>query len=248
MLEVLDLSLRHPPEVYANILPDLQKTFRRAGQRLYDRRQALVILIHGWSSVPLSEVGLDLYHCLDPRGCAVYPAQEQPDKAGRHHYLRSYWKRLPPRRRAAIFYHSWYGRVLADRVQGNIPVQAWRRAYREIKQFERQLSNHGTIVLKFWLHLDRDEHARRMGEVEADQVWDHPTRWEAAFQAVDEAILKTNLVRVPWIVVPAQDRHYASAYLLHNMLRHIVPALELKGKAWRKLPGDEIITPIEAKI
>ncbi len=100
---------------------------------------------------------------LDPRGYEVF-AIAAPDGEDRtHHYLWRFWRRLRPpnEKQVLIFDRSWYGRVLVECVEGFCSEQEWKRAYREINEFERQLADSGIILARFWMHISKDEQLRR---------------------------------------------------------------------------------------
>jgi polyphosphate kinase 2 (PPK2 family) len=103
-----------------------------------------------------------------------YPAyyrENRPARLRRHpiqrlkammpHYLWRFWRRLPEAGQIAILDRTWYGRVLVERIEGFCSEEEWRRAYREINEFERQLVDFGTILVKFWLHIGQEEQLER---------------------------------------------------------------------------------------
>ena len=105
-----------------------------------------------------------------------------------------------------IFDRTWYGRVMVERIEGFCSQAEWRRAYREINQMEQNLTDHGVIVLKFWLQIDKDEQERRFNErMEdpekqwkiTDEDWRNREKWDAYVKAVDEMILRTSTTYAP---------------------------------------------------
>ena len=107
----------------------------------------------------------------------VYPIAAPQGEDKTRHYLYRFWRRLPERGQIAIFDRSWYGRVLVERVEGFAPEEAWKRAYKEINSFERQLRDFGTILAKFWIHISqrraapplRGAQGHRLQSLEADR-------------------------------------------------------------------------------
>ena len=79
----------------------------------------------------------------------------------KHHYLWRFWQNIPKGGHITIFDRSWYGRVLVERIEGFCRVDEWKRAYGEIREFEKQLADFGMVIVKFWLHIDPDEQLRR---------------------------------------------------------------------------------------
>lgn len=96
----------------------------------------------------------------------MYPISAPTDDERRYHYLHRFWTRLPHAGQIALFDRSWYGRVLVERVENLISTSEWGRAYEEINQFERTLTDNGYIVAKFWFHISKDEQLKRFKERE----------------------------------------------------------------------------------
>ena len=117
-----------------------------------------------------------------------------------------------------IFDRSWYGRVLVERLEGYCTETDWRRAYSEINQFERQLTDYGTIVFKFWMHISKQEQLRRFRERTktnyktwkiTDEDWRNRGKWEDYITAAEEMLLKTSTPDSPagWVWWPGAGRH-----------------------------------------
>src|SRR5690606_2457762 len=102
-----------------------------------------------------------LTSAIDVRDYRVYPVGKPGDEEKAHHYLWRFWRHVPRDGQIAICDRSWYGRVLVERLEGFCRPDEWKRAFNELNDFERELVDHGQIVLKFWLHISRDEQLRR---------------------------------------------------------------------------------------
>jgi hypothetical protein len=98
---------------------------------------------------------------MDATHYRVIPIAAPSAEEHAQHYLWRFWRHLPRAGRMTIFDRSWYGRVLVERVEGFATEAEWRRAYGEINHFERQLTEQGVVVRKFWLHIDEQEQLRR---------------------------------------------------------------------------------------
>ena len=131
---------------------------------LYLARVPAAILFEGWDAGGKGGAIRRLTGGLDPRGYEVIPiaAPDAWEKA--HHYLWRFWEHVPKAGHIAIFDRTWYGRVLVERVEGFATEAEWKRAYEEINDFERQLADFGTVLVKFWLQIDADEQLRRFHE------------------------------------------------------------------------------------
>jgi AMP-polyphosphate phosphotransferase len=168
MLRSLDLGKQLSKKQYERALPRLQLRLRELAYQLYLSKRSLLVVFEGWDAAGKGGVIRRATEKLDPRGYEVFPigAPEGEDKT--HHYLWRFWRRLePPReKQVLIFDRSWYGRVLVERVECLCPEAAWKRAYREINEFESQLADAGATVVKFWLHISPGEQLRRFEQRE----------------------------------------------------------------------------------
>ena len=122
-----------------------------------------------------------------------------------------------------IFDRSWYGRVLVERVEGFASPAEWQRAFAEINQFEDQLIDHGVVLVKYWIHVTKDEQLRRFEERQASAVkrwkisgedWRNREKWDAYEQAVSEMIERTSTRDAPWTLIEGNDKQYARVAVL----------------------------------
>ncbi|MCS7044038.1 MAG: hypothetical protein NZR01_14725 [Bryobacteraceae bacterium] len=227
MLESLDLTLALPREEYMVQLARRQIQLRELGWQVYRQKRPVIVVFEGWDAAGKGGAIRRLTEKLDPRGYAVYPisAPEGEDKT--RHYLYRFWRRLPPRGQIAIFDRSWYGRVLVERVEGFCTEDAWRRAYKEINSFERQLKDFGAILAKFWIHISRDEQLRRFRERQktgykawklTTEDWRNRAKWPAYEQAVEDMLLKTSTATAPWHLVEGNDKYHARVKILSTLV------------------------------
>jgi polyphosphate kinase 2 (PPK2 family) len=180
-----------------------------------------------------------LTRSLDPRGYAVIPVAAPSDEEKTHHYLWRFWRHLPKAGHIAIFDRSWYGRVLVERVEGLCIEDEWNRAYREINEFERELAEYGTIVVKFWLHIGADEQLRRFEERQhtayktwkiTDEDWRNRQKWNRYQVAVADMLQLTSTTYAPWTILEANDKLHARIKALNT----VADALEAGLKHARK--------------
>ena len=153
-----------------------------------------------------------------------------------------FWRQLPKAGHLAIFDRTWYGRVLVERVEGFCSEAEWRRAYQEIKEFELSLTNYGTILVKFWLLISKEEQLRRFEERKeidykqykiTDDDWRNREKLDQYRQAVVDMLTNTSTTYAPWTIVEANDKLWARI----RTLQAIVDAIELgldQGKKRRK--------------
>ena len=134
----------------------------------------------------------------------------------------------------AIFDRTWYGRVLVERVEGFATEEEWKRAYQEINDMEAHLVKSGTIVLKFWMHIDKDEQEKRFKQrMETpekqwkitDEDWRNRDKWDAYETAVNEMIQKTSTSYAPWHILESVDKKYARIKALKIVVEELEKVL-----------------------
>ncbi len=155
-----------------------------------------------------------------------------------HHYLWRFWRRVPRAGYVTLFDRSWYGRVLAERVEELATPEEWRRAYDEINDFELQLVEHGVVLHKIWLQIDRDEQKRRFEERKSvpHKRWkltedDRRNRklWKEYDEAIADMFAHTSTDFAPWTIVPANDKRHARLVVLETFVDGLQEALEIRG-------------------
>ncbi len=230
MLEQVDLSLKLEPEAYEQKLIRLQNRLHLLAFEVYRQKRPVVVVFEGWDAAGKGGAIKRLTERIDPRGFVVWPiAAPQGDDKVRH-YLYRFWRRLPEAGKIAIFDRSWYGRVMVERVEGFCSEAAWLRAYSEINQFERHLTDFGTVIIKFWLHVGQDEQLRRFKEREqtdykswklTGEDWRNRGKWEDYERAVEDMLLKTSTRAAPWTVVEANDKLYSRIKVLKTVVKRL---------------------------
>ena len=129
-----------------------------------------------------------------------------------------------------MFDRSWYGRVLVERVEGFATEAEWRRAYNEINDFENQIVDRGILLLKFWLHISKDEQLKRFKERETspykhwkltDEDWRNRELWEAYELCGHDLLQFTSTHKAPWVLVEADNKQHARLKVLQSIVDHL---------------------------
>jgi polyphosphate kinase 2 (PPK2 family) len=163
---------------------------------------------------------------LDAREYQVIPIAAPTDEEKAHHYLWRFWRHLPPAGRITVFDRTWYGRVLVERVEGFASEDAWSRAYAEINDFEEQLIEHHTVILKYWIHITKNEQLARFKAREdtaykrykiTPEDWRNREKWEAYEQAVHDMVARTSTVAAPWTLVEGNDKNFARIKIIRTL-------------------------------
>ncbi|GFI51486.1 polyphosphate:AMP phosphotransferase [Lachnospiraceae bacterium] len=156
-----DLSLTYSKEEYKERLEVLEKKMEKLHGELYRRRIPVVLGFEGWDAGGKGGAIKRLTEKMDPRGYVVHPTASPNDIEKAHHYLWRFWADMPKAGHVTIFDRTWYGRVMVERIEGFCSKREWQRAFKEINDMEKDLTDAGAVVLKFWMQIDKDEQARR---------------------------------------------------------------------------------------
>jgi polyphosphate kinase 2 (PPK2 family) len=227
MLETVDLAHTLDREAYVREVTRRQIQLRELGYQVYLTKRPVIIVFEGWDAAGKGGAIKRITEKLDPRGYVVYPISSPHGEDRTRHYLYRFWRRLPERGQIAIFDRSWYGRVLVERVEGFASEAEWKRAYKEINSFERQLRDFGAILAKFWIHISREEQLRRFQERKAigykewkltDEDWRNREKWAAYEEAVEEMLVKTSTATSPWTLVEGNDKYWARTKVLAKVV------------------------------
>ena len=230
------LDQKMTKEEYEVRLKELQKQLKKLHNKLYRRRIPVIIAYEGWDAAGKGGNIKRLSGALDPRGFEVHPiASPEPHEKARH-YLWRFYHRLPKTGHVAIFDRSWYGRVMVERLEGFCSENDWKRAYNEINEFERELTDWGAVVIKFWVQIDKDTQLARFKERQenpekqwkiTDEDWRNREKWDQYEIAVDEMIAKTSTENAPWYIISSNNKYYARIQAIETVI-HTLENLLLK--------------------
>jgi AMP-polyphosphate phosphotransferase len=197
----------------------------------------LCVVFEGWDASGKGGAIRRLVALLDPRHVRVVQFAAPSSDEKRHHWLGRFWPALPGWGGMAVLDRSWYGRVLVERVEGFADKAAWKRAYEEIRDFERMLTEEGTILVKLWLHVSPQEQLARF-EARAndplkswkltDEDWRNRKKRRAYVRAIEDMLAETDRENAPWTLVEADSKRYARVKVIesviaateHGMRRH----------------------------
>ena len=208
----------------------LNRVVRAASQE----RRSVVWVFEGWDASGKGGAIRRLTDAIDARDFRVIPVSKPTDEEKAHHYLWRFWRHVPRAGMVTIYDRSWYGRVLVERLEGFATEAEWRRAYRELNEFERELVEHGVIVLKFWLHIGKDEQLRRFRDREATSYkrhkidaedWRNRRKWQSYEIAVGDMLSLTSSRHAPWHLVAANNKRHARLEIIKSSCRQIEAAL-----------------------
>lgn len=227
ILAQADLSKQLDRKEYKKRLKKLQKKMERLHGELYRKRIPVVLCFEGWDAAGKGGAIKRLTECMDPRGYVVHPTAAPDETEKAHHYLWRFWRSMPKDGHIAIFDRTWYGRVLVERIEDFCTEAEWKRAYQEINDMEKNLADHGVVILKFWMQIDKEEQKRRFERRQEDpekqwkiteEDWRNREKWDQYETAVNEMLLRTSTDDAPWIVVEGNDKYYARIKVLETVV------------------------------
>ena len=240
MLKDVDLKDKTlTDEEYEKRLDELQDELRDLHNKLYRKKIPVIIAYEGWDAAGKGGNIKRITGALDPRGYEVLPiASPEPHEKARH-FLWRFWTRLPRTGHVAIFDRTWYGRVMVERIEGFCSENDWQRAYNEINEFEKELTDWGAVVIKFWVQIDKKTQLKRFKERQAnpekqwkisDEDWRNREKWDQYETAIDEMIKKTSTEFAPWYILESVDKKYARIKALEIVIDRIKEACNKGSK------------------
>ncbi|HIR57205.1 MAG TPA: polyphosphate:AMP phosphotransferase [Candidatus Gallacutalibacter pullicola] len=217
-------------EKYRKQLDHLQQQLSDLHNRIYRKKVPVVIGYEGWDAAGKGGNIKRVAAALDPRGYEVNPVSAPTKEELAHQYLWRFWRNLPKTGHIAIFDRTWYGRVMVERIEGFCTEDDWHRAYREINEFEQELYDWGAVVIKFWLHIDKDEQLARFNDRQntpekrwkiTDEDWRNREKWPQYEEAVNDMLRYTSTDFAPWHIIESQDKRYGRIKALKIIISEI---------------------------
>ncbi len=235
--KLADISLEDKvltDEQYDVELKALQGRLRELNNKIYRKKVPVIIAYEGWDAAGKGGNIKRITAALDPRDYVVEPiASPEPHEKARH-YLWRFWTRLPKTGHTAIFDRTWYGRVMVERLEGFCSENDWQRAYNEINEFEKELSDWGAVIIKFWVQIDNETQLKRFTDRQntpekqwkiTDEDWRNREKWDQYETAINEMISKTSTEFAPWHILESVDKKYARIKALRIVIEEIEKAL-----------------------
>jgi polyphosphate:AMP phosphotransferase len=240
ILEKTDLSKSLSEDEYKELKKMYQQKLQALHYELFKKKRPLIVVFEGWDAAGKGGNIYRFVENLNPRLYRVMPVGSPNDVEKAHHYLWRFCTAIPKAGHIAIFDRSWYGRVLVERVEKLCSEQEWERAYREINEFEAILTHPGTIILKFWLHIDKETQLKRLENRQnnpektwkiTEEDWRNRSKWDEYMLAVDEMLKKTSTRNSQWIIVESNDKLYSRIKVLRTTVETLERELNSERQA-----------------
>jgi len=237
LLDSLDLSLKLDKKTYNTELLKYQGKLNKLSRQAHEMKRSSILVFEGWDAGGKGGAIRRLTHAIDARNYQVIPVAAPTDEEKLHHYLWRFWRHIPRAGQVTIYDRSWYGRVLVERVEDFASEKEWQQSYSEIVNFEEAMSDHGTLLLKFWLHIDKEEQLSRFKAREeisykkhkiTEEDYRNREKWDEYNIAVNEMVTRTSTQRNPWITVEANDKKYARIKVIKAYCEQLEKMLDVK--------------------
>ncbi len=237
-LEKVDLTLQLPKNDYRQRLGEAQVKLRQLQLKIFQEKIPVLVIFEGWDAAGKGGAIKRLTNTLDPRSYKVNAFAAPTSEEKKYHYLWRFWQHIPGAGTIGIFDRSWYGRVLVERIEGFASELEWRRSYKEINEFEAQLTTAGYVLVKFWLHISLDEQLRRFEARQNDpfkqyklteEDWRNRDKFPLYNVAVNQMIARTSTPASPWSIVPGNDKYYARVFVIETVINAIEGALKRRN-------------------
>ncbi|MDO3384563.1 polyphosphate kinase [Gilvimarinus sp. SDUM040013] len=235
-------------QTYKSQLKYWQTKLLHVQQAYYHSGKRAIIVFEGWDAAGKGGAIRKTTEKLDPRGCTVHPIGAPKPENQEKHYLYRFYTKLPEAGCLAIFDRSYYGRVLVERIEGFAQEHEWQRAFQEINEFERLLTDDGARFVKLFLHIDKHEQLKRF----AQRLNDPYKRWKLTMEdlrnrekwpdyenAINDMLQYTDSEASPWHVIAAHHKWHARI----DVIRTIVETLS-QGVVIEPPPMDPAIVQL----
>lgn len=235
----IDLSATLERSQYKKLLRERQAEMYDLAHQIHEHRIPVVMAYCGWDAAGKGGCIKRLLQGIDPRSFTVIPVGAPNEVELSHHYLWRFWRVIPPKGKISILDRSWYGRVLVERVEGFCTNTEWKRAYREINELEEHLTDFGTVMIKFWLHLDQDTQLARFEARQknpykrwkiTDEDWRNREKADLYEQAVNEMIKRTDTPHAPWNIIASNCKMSARIQTLDTVIAATKKAIKRRER------------------
>lgn len=226
MLEKIDLSRTVEKAVYKQVQEEYGARLGSIQRRLKDAGIPVIILFEGMGAAGKGVQINRLIQSLDPRGFDVYASNRQTEEEAMRPFLWRFWTLTPEKGRIAIFDRSWYRKVLTDRFDGKTKKSEIPEVFQDIRSFEKQLSDDGTVIIKLFLCISKEEQKKRFKKLSEEKEtawrvteddWKRNRDYEKYLRLNEEMLEKTDTEYAAWNIIEATDKNYAAVKILKTV-------------------------------
>jgi polyphosphate kinase 2 (PPK2 family) len=226
---------------YNRELEKLQSRLVLLQQRAREQGLEVIMVFEGWDAAGKGGTIKRVTEKLDPRGVKVFAIGAPTKDELNHHYLWRFWNKLQGNGVFTMFDRSWYGRVMVERVEEFATPKEWKKAYKEINEFERTLTDNGAMIFKFFLDISKDEQLKRFESRRddpfrswklTDEDWRNRDKWDEYRESIEDMYQKTNKNNASWHIIPSNSKKYARIEVLKTITEALEQRLEVDPKSF----------------
>ncbi len=234
ILSQLDMTKRLDKDDYVSRLVEQQAELHRLHLKAKADKVSSILVFEGPDAAGKGGAIRRINEGLDARNLQVHGIAAPSDEENAQHYLWRFWRRLPRAGLVTVFDRSWYGRVLVERINGFATEDEWRRSYAEINDFEEQLIDHGIVLIKYWIHISKNEQLSRFKAREktpykrwklTEEDWRNRNQWVEYEQAVNDMVQYTSTSVAPWTLVEGNDKRFARLKVVQTFCERLAAAV-----------------------
>lgn len=245
-LAKLDLTKTADDKTYDETLESYKSRLSVLQRTLRDQKVPVIIVIEGWNTAGITMAIHEIVRGLDPRGFSLHAIEKPTEEERSRPFLWRFWLRTPARGRIVLFARSWYSRAISEEMQKHTWEKSFKQRINQINTFERQLCDDDTVILKFFLHITKEEQKARLEERERNPltawlvtpaIWNIHRHYDDSFPLIDDLLEKTDTPCAPWTLIEAMDRKYTILKVystlvktLEKVSRDVQEGRPLKGK------------------
>lgn len=237
MLEKVDLTKKMPKEEYKEKMAELESRMGELQRKCKDLGIPVMIVFEGFGAAGKGlQIG-ELIQSLDPRGFEVHAVKGETEEEKMHPFMWRFWTKTPANGRIAIYDGSWYRKVLIDRFDKKTTKKELPMAYDSIREFEEQLTDGGTVMIKLFLDIDKEEQKKRFDGLlsSKETSWrvtpddlKRNSQYEKYQSIIEEMLQKTDTDYAPWTIIEATDRRFAAVKIYTRVVSALKEAVEKK--------------------
>lgn len=253
MLEKVNLQATMMKTDYKQESAGLKAQLSMLQHTMREKKLPVIVLFEGWGTAGKGSRMADMILTLDPRSFTVHSTLPADEGEQRRPFLWRHWAHVPAQGQMAIFDRSWYPEVSIDRIERGVDAEEAARRMHSINTMERQLTDGGCLILKFFLHISQKEQKRRLDRL-AEQpatAWRATKRdykrnkaYEAYYEAFDEMLERTNTPYAPWHVIASHDKYSAQVEIYRILVDQLTRALEARDRRNAEGPALPPTAPI----
>ena len=251
MLDQADLKKTLSKEEYKMKAPEVKEQMGILQQTIKKSRLPVIVLFEGWGAAGKGSMISHLILTLDPRGFKVYSMATANEAERRKPLMWRYWDTIPEEGNFSIYDRSWYQELFISAVEDDLSREEMEQRIHNINTFERQLTDNGYLIVKFFLHISQKEQKERLDALAANKatawrVSEHDLKrnrqYNRYYKVIDQMLARTNPGYAPWHIVPCHDRHTAQMQILDALISSI--NLCISGKK-PKPPASPALTAVQ---